>query len=312
MAEEWVALDFETANGDNGSVCRVGMVKVAGGAVTDRLLDYVQPPEPVSWFDPELAPFNGGVTAEDVRDAAQWPEMLKRITAFAGGAPVVAHFAPMEMEVVQRACMHSGVPVPEMEIGCSVVLARSVWTDSPDHKLKTLCARIGFDLDHHNPLSDAEGSARIVLELMRERGTPTLGGLCEREDVVLGRIGPDRAPAYCRKRRAPSPRFSRWNEESRAEPPAPDLDNADPDGPLYGATVCLSDTSRDKIELWGEIAAVGGTIAKNVTKKVTVLVVGDHSAVTAKRRKAEEYQAKGQPIAIIDEAELEQILREGA
>ncbi|MFC7744467.1 exonuclease domain-containing protein [Nocardiopsis composta] len=205
MAEEWVALDFETANGDNGSVCRVGMVKVAGGAVTDRLLDYVQPPEPVSWFDPELAPFNGGVTAEDVRDAAQWPEMLKRITAFAGGAPVVAHFAPMEMEVVQRACMHSGVPVPEMEIGCSVVLARSVWTDSPDHKLKTLCARIGFDLDHHNPLSDAEGSARIVLELMRERGTPTLGGLCEREDVVLGRIGPDRAPAYCRKRRAPRP-----------------------------------------------------------------------------------------------------------
>ncbi|MFC7744466.1 hypothetical protein ACFQXA_31315 [Nocardiopsis composta] len=76
--------------------------------------------------------------------------------------------------------------------------------------------------------------------------------------------------------------------------------------------MCLSDTSRDKIELWGEIAAVGGTIAKNVTKKVTVLVVGDHSAVTAKRRKAEEYQAKGQPIAIIDEAELEQILREGA
>ncbi|GAB3476227.1 BRCT domain-containing protein [Nocardiopsis coralliicola] len=322
MVPDWVALDFETANGDNGSVCRVGMVRVEDGRIADRMLRYVRPPAPADWFDPELAPFNGGVTAADVRDAEEWPDTLKRILAFAAGSPVVAHYARMEMDVIDRACTHTGIPVPEVRFGCSVVLSRALWRDSPDHKLPTLCRRIGFALDHHNPLSDAEGSAHIVLELMRERGAASLAALTEAASAEWGSLGGGRPQLPPRRRRGPSAdsdrgasaltgQFARWQEHSRAEPPGPNLD-ADPDGPLYGATVCLSDTGRDKIELWAAIAEAGGSIAKNVTKKVTLLVVGDRAAATAKRRKAEEYQAKRQDIAIIDEAELEQILREGA
>lgn len=313
-ADTWVALDFETANEDNGSVCRVGMVRVRGGRVAERHLEYVRPPAPADRFDPALAPYNGGVTAEDVRDAPEWPEALKRITAFAGQDPVVAHWARMEMDVIDRACAYTSTEVPELRFCCSYVLADAVWPDSRNHKLPTLCDRIGFPLDHHNPLSDAEGSAEIVLALMRERGARTLRELYTAENILLGRTSPGRRPLWCRRGDRPQRadgRFARWSEHSKAEPPEPDLD-ADPDGPLYGAVVCLSDTRRDKIELWAEIAAVGGAIAKNVTKKVTVLVVGDHSQATSKRRKAEEYRAKGQAITIIDEAELEQILREGA
>ncbi|WP_017536949.1 exonuclease domain-containing protein [Nocardiopsis halophila] len=318
--DAWVALDFETANEDNGSVCRVGMVRVRGGRIVERHLEYVRPPAPADWFDPALAPYNGGVTAEDVRDAPEWPEALKRILAFTDGAPVVAHWARMEMDVIERACSYTSTEVPDLHFSCSYVLADAVWTDSRNHKLPTLCERIGFPLDHHNPLSDAEGSAEIVLALMRERGAPTLQALCEAENVSMGRVSPGRRALWCRRRDRggrgdrfdrSGGRFARWNEHSKAEPPEPDLD-ADPDGPLYGAVVCLSDTRRDKIELWREVAAVGASISKNVTKKVTVLVVGDHAQATSKRRKAEEYRAKGQDIAIIDEAELEQILREGA
>ena len=76
--------------------------------------------------------------------------------------------------------------------------------------------------------------------------------------------------------------------------------NADPNAPLYGQNVTLTGEFEpyDKGELWNGIAAQGGQVGKNVTKKTTILVAGAWATMTSKEKRARELMEKGQDIEI--------------
>ena len=79
--------------------------------------------------------------------------------------------------------------------------------------------------------------------------------------------------------------------------PSPD---ADPNAPLYGENITLTGEfePHDKGELWQKIAEQGAQVGKNVTKKTTVLVVGEWATMTSKEKRARELKDKGQDIQI--------------
>lgn len=97
-------------------------------------------------------------------------------------------------------------------------------------------------------------------------------------------------------RRGPAP----WQAVATPDTvPEPALD-ADPNSPLYNQNVTLTGefAPHDKGELWDAIAAQGGEIGKNVTKKTTLLVVGEWGSMTWKEKRARELVDKGQDIQI--------------
>lgn len=81
--------------------------------------------------------------------------------------------------------------------------------------------------------------------------------------------------------------------------PEPDL-TADANGPVFGQNVTVTGDVEpyDKGEIWDMIAAAGGTVGKNVTKKTTVLVIGSWGSTTSKEKRARELRDKGQEIAL--------------
>ena len=81
---------------------------------------------------------------------------------------------------------------------------------------------------------------------------------------------------------------------------------ADPNSPLYGENVTLTGEfePHDKGELWQKIVEQGAQVGKNVTKKTTVLVVGEWATVTSKEKRARELQDKGQDIQIWQASQL--------
>ena len=88
--------------------------------------------------------------------------------------------------------------------------------------------------------------------------------------------------------------------ESVATPdtiPDPNPD-ADKDSPLYGQHVTLTGDFEpfDKGVLWNGIAHHGGQVGKNVTKKTTILVLGEWATTTSKEKRADELNEKGQGI----------------
>lgn len=85
---------------------------------------------------------------------------------------------------------------------------------------------------------------------------------------------------------------------------------ADSDHPLFGEHVTLTGEFEpyDKGRLWSNIAERGAQIGKNVTKKTTILVVGEWAKKTSKEKRAEELNEKGQGIAIWPASKLLHVL----
>ncbi|OLT25365.1 DNA polymerase III [Nocardiopsis sp. CNR-923] len=310
MADTWTAIDFETANQDRGSACAVGLVRVVDGRPVERHSTLIRPPDPVRHFSHHNVAVHG-ITAADVAHAPAWDAVWRRILDFADGGALVAHNAPFDMGVVRRACAHTGLGHPAIDYACTLALSRRTWRALADHRLPTVCAHIGHRVTrHHRADADAEAAARIMIAAMSEHGTTSLAELSRAAGLRLGRLDAVTAPTPVA---APSPvgpaadRFDHWRRA--AETPMPQAcPDADPSGPLFGRTVCLSGdlAAMDKPEAWRRVAEAGGHPARNVTRTTDVLVVGSHAGVgkTAKHRRAETYRERGQRIDIITEAEL--------
>lgn len=75
---------------------------------------------------------------------------------------------------------------------------------------------------------------------------------------------------------------------------------ADMDSPVFGQVVVVTGdvAPYDKAEVWAMIADAGGTVAKNVTKKTTLLIVGEWASMTTKEKRARELKDKGQELEI--------------
>lgn len=76
---------------------------------------------------------------------------------------------------------------------------------------------------------------------------------------------------------------------------------ADIDNPIYGQHVTVTGDVEpyDKGQVWTMIAQAGGTVGKNVTKKTTMLIVGQWATTTSKEKRARELRDKGQDIEIV-------------
>ncbi|RKS08817.1 DNA polymerase-3 subunit epsilon [Nocardiopsis sp. Huas11] len=314
MGDAWTAIDFETANQDRGSACAVGLVRVRGGVVVDRLTTLIRPPGPVDFFSRHNTAVHG-ITASDVADAPGWGEVLERIVEFSDGGPLVAHNAAFDMGVLGQACRISGLSHPAWDYACTLAVSRRTWEELPDHRLPTVSAHVGHTITrHHRADADAEAAAHIMIAAMRRHGTASLPELAQASGARLRRLEGVRqlAPAPMPvsvpvAESAGEDRFSHWQRVSRTPLPQASPD-ADPSGPLYGRTVCVSGDleSMDKPEAWRRVAEAGGHPAKNVTKKTDVLVVGGTAGGgrTAKHRQAQTYRERGQRIDFVTEPEL--------
>lgn len=109
------------------------------------------------------------------------------------------------------------------------------------------------------------------------------------------------------QQRAPAP----WAKVATPDEVPETNDEADIDGPIYGQTVCVTGDVEpyDKGEVWDMIASRGGVVAKNVTKKTTMLIVGEWHSMTSKEKRARELQDKGQELQIIGFQEFLQLIK---
>lgn len=292
----WVAIDFETANAFPGSVCAVGLVRVADGRIVDEWSSLIRPPKGYDYFDPWHVNLHG-ITAADVADAQGWEPTLKQIMAFAAGDPFVAHYAPADTRFLARACEASGIDVPDLRFACSVVLARQVWPKLASYSLPVVTEYLGIDLDHHNVVSDARAAAGIVLAAQQQHEAASLEELLDAYKIQMGEFRAGERKA-CRHR------------GSRRRPPIPETDpNANPDNPFYGLTVCFTGKlgmTRHKAR--ERLAALGAKTVLDVNKAVNLIVVGEvdprqlarGATMTGKLAKARRYREQGCDIEIID------------
>jgi DNA polymerase-3 subunit epsilon len=155
---KFVAIDFETADTGQDSACAVGLVRVEGGAIVARISSLIRPPR--TWFE-----FTGihGITWDDVRDHPTFRDLWPQLRPILDGVEfLAAHNASFDRAVMEACCRAAGLTPPALPFQCTVRVARRVWGIFPT-KLPDVCRSLGIPLRHHDPASDAEACARILI-----------------------------------------------------------------------------------------------------------------------------------------------------
>ena len=154
----FVAIDFETANRSFRSACSLGMVRVDDGQVVSRERYLIRPPS--SRF--EFTSVHG-IAWTDVQNAPVFSVVWERAQQLLEGASfVAAHNAVFDQSVLHSCCRAHHLSEPKLPFICTLHLARRTW-DLHSASLPVVCKFLNIPLRHHDPLSDAEACARIVL-----------------------------------------------------------------------------------------------------------------------------------------------------
>ena len=157
-AEDFVAIDFETANFSRDSACAVGLVRVAAGRIVKTAVHLIRPPTREFCFT-----YIHGLTWRDVAESDDFGALWPTIAAFIDGAEFfAAHNASFDRSVLSACCARYGVLPPPMPFRCTVQLSRETWNIRPT-KLDNVCRELGIVLNHHEALSDAMACAQIML-----------------------------------------------------------------------------------------------------------------------------------------------------
>ncbi|MHB8836592.1 MAG: 3'-5' exonuclease [Candidatus Methylomirabilia bacterium] len=162
----FTAIDFETADYGADSACALALVHVEGVEIVGRDLFMIRPPRARFAFT-----HIHGITWAHVRAAPSfaehWPEIAAALTR---ATFLAAHNASFDRGVLAACCGAAGVPPPALNFHCTVQLARRAWKTGglTRANLPAVCAHLGIALNHHDPASDAEACARIVIAARRE------------------------------------------------------------------------------------------------------------------------------------------------
>jgi DNA polymerase-3 subunit epsilon len=304
---EFVAFDVETANYDRGSICAVGFAVVHRGEIVNTGSFLCRPPEPVYWFDPWISTIHG-ITERDVRDKPSFGDIVPRLVTGFGELPVIAHNAAFDIGALREAHTHCGLPWPTLSYGCTLVWSRRL-LGLPSNRLPIVCRHLGIRLGrHHDAGEDARAAAQIAIALAARVQAHTLDELLDATWSRLGRLQPSEWDS-CRLR-----------DLTLKSAPQANLD-ADPTNPFYAETVVFTGglSCMVRRDAWRYVAAAGGTPNDDVTKRTSLLVLGDglrgastfdDFLTTDKAMKAWRYRERGQPIEFWSEIDFVQALTE--
>ncbi len=156
---EFVALDFETANGTHESACSLGLALMdESGTLIDTWYETIKPPS--TFFDPANTEIHG-MTFKDVENSPTFDILWPKAAAFIGDRLVIAHNATFDMTILKAMLRWYRIDVPRLGYSCTLRLSRKVWPDMENYKLTSLSALFGFEYKAHYALDDAVNCAKL-------------------------------------------------------------------------------------------------------------------------------------------------------
>jgi len=282
---DFVSVDVETANADMSSICQVGVAAFKDGAVVAEWESLVDPED---YFDPIHVSIHG-IREESVIGQPTLPLIVNDLTSRLDGQIVVSH-THFDRVAIQQALGRYDLPPLNCTWLDSARVARRTWShcSASGYGLRDVCEFLGHDFRHHDALEDAKAAGLILLASSRETGlavTDWLGRIKEP-------IDPNAAGSRALTRRG------------------------NPDGALSGEVLVFTGSlSMPRREAADLADSLGCQVANGVTKKTTLLVVGDQDVrrlagrdKSSKHRKAEDLMAAGQRIRVLRETDFQELV----
>ena len=243
-------IDCETAD-STGAICAIGLIYDPPEGQPEEYYTLVNPERPMQAENLAIH----GITDEMVADAPTFPEIWPVLQKYLTGSVIVAHSALSADLFFLRSTMgRYGLELGEVRYLCTCRSAQKLMPELPNHRLDTLCAHFGIQLDHHNAMSDARGCRELFLRLSASHDLSPFEGRYKLEG----------------QKRSFIPR----KQGKKVEIP-PELYTEGVEPVITGCFAVTGDFARcEREEAEEKIRQAGGTVKSSVTKAVQYLVVG--------------------------------------
>lgn len=246
--------------------------------------------DPEDYFDDVNISIHG-IEPNMVRGQPKLPQIADRLRSMLESTVSVCHTHFDRIALSRAYNKYNLSPISTTWLDSARVVRRT-WKDLAwkGYGLANVCSRIGYEFRHHDALEDAKAAGFVLLAALRD----------SQQDIDHWR------------RRVNQP----IDPESSSSGAAVQRDG-NPEGDLYGEVIVFTGALQLPRSQAADLAAsVGCQVAAGVTKKTTILVVGDQDVTklaghekSSKHRKAAELIADGHRIRIIRESDFKWLVR---
>jgi DNA polymerase III subunit epsilon len=281
-SDSFVVVDVETANPDLSSICQVGIARFADGKLQHTWESLINPED---YFDGLNVSIHG-IDEECVKDAPTWPTVYPEVSRVLEGNIVVSH-TPFDHTALRRVCQKYMLALGEYQWLDSARVVRRAWPifAQSGYGLSNVAGYCSIVYKEHDALEDARCAGEILLRAIAETGL-SLNQWLHRSRQPIGS--------------AAKGTITR---------------DGKPEGPLHGEVAVFTGAlSMLRREAADAASAAGCEVDPGVTKRTTLLVVGDQDIrrlagyeKSAKQRKAEELIKEGHRIRIIGESDFKHL-----
>jgi len=278
---DFIALDVETANPDYSSVCQIGIIAYANGLVVHQWTSLVNPQD---YFYPPNVQVHG-IDANMVQDSPTYPQVLPIVQSWLNRQIVVCH-TPFDKIALKQVHEKYRLPLLQCQWLDTAKVTRRAWPQfsQSGYRIANVTEFLGIKFNHHDALEDARAAGEVLLHAVQETGIAVVDWLRRAEQPISQRS------QYSVK--------ATWDGNE--------------DGPLFGEVLVFTgELSISRSQSANRAASAGCAVAANVTKKTTILVVGNQDMrklvgheKSSKHRRAEELIIDGQEIRIVSESDF--------
>lgn len=280
----FAAIDVETANADLSSICQVGVAFFEDGVHTRSWSSLVDPEEEFDGFNISIH----GIDGDMVKGAPKWPVVASELRALLAGNTVACH-TPFDRAATSLACQKYRLEQFACRWLDTARVVRRAWPEkfsSTGYGLRNVSKFLEIDFKHHDALEDARAAGEILCRASTHTGL-TIDEWCMR---VQRPIDPSSAQPIIR--------------DGNAE------------GPLFGNVAVFTGSLAIPRREAADLAAKAGCdVGVSITKKTTLLIVGDQDisklngkSKSSKHIKAEEMISQGAQIRILRESDFQSIV----
>ena len=164
--EKFAAIDFETANWQQTSVCSVGIVVMNRGVIEDRFYSLIHPAP--NFYSRRNTAIHG-LSREDTEEALAFPTVWREIAPMIEGIPLVAHNSMFDEGCLKAVFRLYEMDYPGYSFYCIYRLSRKLFKGLENYQLHTVSSFCGYDLkNHHHALADAEAAAVIMQSILQQ------------------------------------------------------------------------------------------------------------------------------------------------
>lgn len=166
LANSLIVLDFETTglSPDMGDrAIEIGAVKIENGQLTERFQSLMNPGQRVSSFIESYT----GISNSMLSTAPNCADVMSDFADFIGDSPLLAHNASFDRRFLEAEFNRINRTLGN-DFLCSLLIARRVLPEAPNHKLGTLIdfCHIESDGQFHRALYDSEMTAKLWLAIL--------------------------------------------------------------------------------------------------------------------------------------------------